>query len=339
MYDECILVNQTYAEYRDYYCSNGKCLYTSTDYPGCAVTFCNGIIHYFSNDWITPIKYWQTFSGYLENQMDSKRVNVNITSLGKFAFSFCDDGGNSTFDTYLCLFDYRGNLISQNDDFCELNSKIVSNLTKGYYYLQIVAKNQSEKYDFNLAYKQITCDLVSPNVTIINPYSFPGGNLTVNFNFYCGEWDYSPSRDLNVKLLIDGNEWVECFLNDKNISKDLGWSMDECDHQGKKCKKGKKTSNNMWECDENLYCKHKDYPLIVYSNSLAEFVNVTFTCKLPYGLRGGIHKLSVIPTIYSNPITLKPRVTSFIILPANLINMVKLPMEIVKSFINSILKF
>jgi hypothetical protein len=106
-------------------------------------------------------------------------------------------------------------------------------------------------------------------------------------------------------LKIDGNDWNECFLNKKGLMTDFGWDSN-CDNAtSRNC-----GSNNQWSCDSQAYCKHQNYDLWVKSNFNNHYVNVTFTCKLPY-LTGGTHYLNVTATVYSNEVTLKPTTITF----------------------------
>ncbi|MGC8993742.1 MAG: hypothetical protein ACP5JK_03200, partial [Candidatus Aenigmatarchaeota archaeon] len=129
----------------------------------------------------------------------------------------------------------------------------------------------------------------------------------------CSDWTYSPSKDFNMSLFIDGKYWSICEINNKRLTKDLSWNITEQDmgHGCKCC--GGESSNKKWKCDTNGYCKHKDYDIVVYSDTSKNLLNITFTCKLPYDLTAGTHTLNVNSTVYSEPIQLKPTTTTFVV--------------------------
>jgi hypothetical protein len=85
---------------------------------------------------------------------------------------------------------------------------------------------------------------------------------------------------------------------------DFGWNSN-CDNM----MSGRCGNNNQWSCSQRT-CKHQNYNLWVKSDFNNHYVNVTFTCKLPY-LTGGTHYLNVIATVYSNKVTLKPTTITF----------------------------
>jgi hypothetical protein len=159
-----------------------------------------------------------------------------------------------------------------------------------------------------------SCDKVASKVTILSRVPSVGNNITINVIVQCADWTYSPTKDFNMSLFIDGKYWSECEINDKRLSKDLGWNIDEQDmgHGCKCC--GGESSNKKWKCDTEGYCKHKDYDITVFSNTSQNLLNITFTCKLPSNLSPGNHYLSVYSTVYSKPIQLKPVTTTFVVI-------------------------
>jgi hypothetical protein len=105
-------------------------------------------------------------------------------------------------------------------------------------------------------------------------------------------------------LKIDGNDWNECFLNNKGLMTDFGWNS-SCN----KKMSGNCGMNNEWSCSQGN-CKHSDYNLQINSDFDNHRINATFTCKLPY-LTGGSHSLTVIAKVYGSEVVLKPSVITF----------------------------
>ncbi|MGC8993700.1 MAG: hypothetical protein ACP5JK_02975, partial [Candidatus Aenigmatarchaeota archaeon] len=116
-----------------------------------------------------------------------------------------------------------------------------------------------------------TCDKVNPKVTILSSILSSGSNLTINVLVQCSDWTYSPSKDFNMSLFIDGKYWSICEINNKRLAKDLGWDMIELD-MSKGCKHCGGEYKN-WTCDNNGYCKHKDYNIVVYSDTSKNLLN------------------------------------------------------------------
>jgi hypothetical protein len=358
---------------------------------------------------ISPTQSWQTISGSLSSIFDTKRYRVNIQSTGQYEFSLCpEDGGSADFDTYLCLFDSNGNLLTSNDDFCgqrSRQSKIIYNFgSTGTYYIQVSGYN-GYYGSYTLAYRKApvttttsttttsttttttstttsttsttstttstttssttttststttttttlppcycsqcgfysssncnyacnewqncvqstcsasgcisnsncykcewkSCSNVQPKVYILTPFIVSGGNLTVSVYFECSQWS-SSAKNLTLSLKIDNKDWNECFLNNKGLMTDFGWNSN-CNNM----MSGNCGSNNQWKCDSQAYCKNQNYDLWTKSNFNNRYVNVTFTCKLPY-LSGGSHTLTVIAKVYGSETTLKPSIITF----------------------------
>jgi hypothetical protein len=144
----------------------------------------------------------------------------------------------------------------------------------------------------------LSCRDYAPIVTILNGMLPSGANLTVNILIQCSDWKFEKGKDLSLRLLIDNNYWQECEINEKRISKDLGWDIEEADFSSEKCKKGMRMTNGKWYCDNNAYCKHEKHAITIFSDAKKNFVNVTFTCKLP-PLAPGAHTLGAYVLIYS----------------------------------------
>jgi hypothetical protein len=111
---------------------------------------------------------------------------------------------------------------------------------------------------------------------------------------------------------------------------DFGWSSN-CDNM----MSGNCGSNNQWNCDSQAYCKHRNYDLWVKSNFNNYYVNVTFTCKLPY-LSGGSHSLTVTAKVYRSEITLKPSIITFRVLEASerkIFDVLLLPIKILRNLL------
>jgi hypothetical protein len=148
-----------------------------------------------------------------------------------------------------------------------------------------------------------SCSQVNPKVYILTPFIVSRGNLTVSVYFECSQW--SPSaKNLTLFLKIDNQYWNECFLNNKGLMTDFGWNRN-CDNM----MSGNCGNNNQWYCSQGT-CKHQNYDLWVKSNFNNHYVNVTFTCKLPY-LTGGSHSLTVITKVYESEVVLKPSFITF----------------------------
>jgi hypothetical protein len=155
-----------------------------------------------------------------------------------------------------------------------------------------------------------SCSNVQSKVYILTPFIVSGGNLSISVVFECREWS-SSAKNLTLSLKIDNQDWKECFLNNKGLMTDFGWS-NNCNNM----MSGNCGSNNQWSCDSQAYCKHQNYNLWVKSNFNNHYVNVTFTCKLPY-LSGGSHSLTVIAKVYGSEITLKPSIITFRVFEAS----------------------
>jgi len=144
----------------------------------------------------------------------------------------------------------------------------------------------------------LSCRDYAPMINILNGMLPSGANLTVSILIQCSDWKFEKGKDLSLRLLIDNNYWQECEINEKRISKDLGWNIEETDFSSEKCKKGMRITNGKWYCDNNAYCKHEKYAITIFSDAKRNFVNVTFTCKLP-PLAQGAHTLGAYVLIYS----------------------------------------
>jgi len=174
-----------------------------------------------------------------------------------------------------------------------------------------------------------SCSNVKPKVYILTPFIVSGGNLGISVVFECREWS-SSAKNLTLSLKIDNQDWKECFLNNKGLMTDFGWSSN-CDNM----MSGNCGSNNQWSCDSQAYCKHQNYNLWVKSNFNSHYVNVTFICKLPY-LSGGSHSLTVIEKVYGSEITLKPSIMTFRVLEASetkIFEVLLLPIKILRNLL------
>ncbi len=112
---------------------------TTTTLPGCLLTSCNRRNASTDVTLIQPSTNWKKVSGSLISRSDTKRYKINITTPGRYEFSFCPiDGGNANYDSWLCLLNSAGMVIKQNDDYCSLKSKIIYNITSvGTQYIQV----------------------------------------------------------------------------------------------------------------------------------------------------------------------------------------------------------
>jgi hypothetical protein len=114
---------------------------------------------------------------------------------------------------------------------------------------------------------------------------------------------------------------------------DFGWNSN-CDSNN--MMSGRCGNNNQWDCSQGT-CKHQNYDLRVKSNFNNHYVNVTFTCKLPY-LTGGTHYLSVTATVYSDEVTLKPTTITFRIEETNgrkILEILLFPIKILRNLLFS----
>jgi hypothetical protein len=91
-----------------------------------------------------------------------------------------------------------------------------------YLYYACIDKNgdgdfndQGESSSSYLTVPCTSCSKVSPNVKILTPFTFSGGDLTASVSFQCCQWS-SSVNDLVLSLRIDNAIWKECFLH-KNI--------------------------------------------------------------------------------------------------------------------------
>lgn len=120
-------------------------------------TTCNGRTTDFDSETISPGISWQKVSGILETSISTKRYKVEALEEGHYFFSLCpDDGGGADYDSFLCLFDEKGDLIASNDNYCEENARIYQYLSAGIYYIQV--SGQADSYgSFELAFRFCRC--------------------------------------------------------------------------------------------------------------------------------------------------------------------------------------
>ncbi|MBI2933737.1 MAG: hypothetical protein HYY16_19000 [Planctomycetes bacterium] len=78
---------------------------------------------------ITPTAGTQYASGSVTSASGA-RYQVNVCSTGMYTFTLCAPG-SANYDSYLCLFDGNGNIVTQNDDACGSQSQIITWLTAG----------------------------------------------------------------------------------------------------------------------------------------------------------------------------------------------------------------
>jgi hypothetical protein len=171
------------------------------------------------------------------------------------------------------------------------------------------------------------CSRAQTKVLALSKVTGSRGDLSASVIFRCKQWR-SGARNIVVHLKIDGNDWKECFLNEKGLV-DFDWGSD--------CNKKMQGScgNNKWNCFKGN-CKHSSYNLWVYSDFDNNYVNITFTCKLP-ALSPGTHTLTVIPTVYGSVIALKPSSTTFYVIgkEENILEILLLPIRIFKRLLFS----
>jgi len=152
--------------------------------------------------------------------------------------------------------------------------------------------------------------------------------MTVSVSFACHQWSLS-TENLTLTLSIDGREWTECFLNKRGLMTDFDWNHTCSGRMSGNCGK-----NNKWGCSQGT-CKHSGYDLWVYSDFGIHYVNVTFTCKLPY-LSGGRHTLTTIVKIYGSEISLNPQTISFRVVETDgkgLLKIFLLPLKFLRSLL------
>jgi hypothetical protein len=112
---------------------------------------CNGRSLTFAGS-ITPSGNTQTVSGSVTA---SQGVYYQFTLGGNstVVFSMCSaDGGSANYDTWLCLFDGNWQLITQNDDSCNLQSRIERSLSAGTYRIAVSGYGSSSG-SFTMAYR------------------------------------------------------------------------------------------------------------------------------------------------------------------------------------------
>ncbi|MEM5880894.1 MAG: hypothetical protein QXW01_03630, partial [Candidatus Aenigmatarchaeota archaeon] len=158
-----------------------------------------------------------------------------------------------------------------------------------------------------------SCSQVSPNVIINPPIVFPGGTLNITINITCNEWNFNSVRNLTLSLKINNIPWNDCFINEKGLVTNFGWSGSEQDVASRSCKRGDWTSNGKWYCYNSGVCKHKEHALYVYSDSSNGNVILNFVCQLPRNLTPGAHSLTVGATIYASEINTRPAKTGFLV--------------------------
>jgi len=76
---------------------------------------------------------------------------VTASANASYTFTFCSNGGTSSYDPWLCLYNSGGSLLVQNDDSCGLQSQIVQTLTTGTYYIAVSGFSTSSG-SYTLAY-------------------------------------------------------------------------------------------------------------------------------------------------------------------------------------------
>ncbi len=132
---------------------------TTTTLPG--TTVCNGRGTAIDTAAISPTTSWQTISSSLSSSSDTKRYQVSVTSTGQHEFSLCTtDGGTSSYDSYLCLFNSNKNNIASDDDGCSSiggpsqSAKITYSIgSTGTYYIQVSGYSNAFG-SYTLAYRR-----------------------------------------------------------------------------------------------------------------------------------------------------------------------------------------
>ena len=115
---------------------------------------CNGRSLTFAG-WISPSGNWQTVSGSVTTSQ-GLYYEFSLAGSSALAFSMCpSDGGSANYDTWLCLFDGNWQLITENDDFCGLQSRIERFLSAGTYRIAVSGYGSSTG-NFTMAYRSST---------------------------------------------------------------------------------------------------------------------------------------------------------------------------------------
>ena len=76
---------------------------------------------------------------------------VTASAAASYTFTFCSNGGSSSYDSWLCLYNSSGALITQNDDSCGLSSQIIASLAAGTYYIAVSGFSSSSG-SYTMAY-------------------------------------------------------------------------------------------------------------------------------------------------------------------------------------------
>jgi serine protease len=177
-------------------------------------TTCNARTASTNVSTLSPTTNWQTVSGSLSSSSDTKRYVVNVTTTGTYEFSLCSaDGGNDTYDSYLCLFGTAGEYLTSNDDACGYSAKITYNITStGTYYIQVSGYSVFFG-SYTLAYRRTT-----PPTPIIQVTSPNGGESWLIGSIHTISWTTSNvTGTVKIDLSRDaGSTWATIFSNTTN---------------------------------------------------------------------------------------------------------------------------
>ena len=156
---------------------------------------------------VGPTLSWQTHTGSNSNDCDrAKWYRVFMNSGNQYTFKTgCGDEATANFDTKLCLYNYNGTMLADNDDGCENSRSKLSFVPSQntYYFLKVMGYDETEIGDYTLAYRQECVDIPQYHYAIYPSTSWEthGSNLTTTDG--C-----SVNRRIYKVSVVNGNTYI-----------------------------------------------------------------------------------------------------------------------------------